>query len=51
MGSILVVDDDATLHEMELRYMRQVRAAARILGIDRRSLYRKLEAPPPEPTS
>ena len=42
-----------TLHEMERRYVRQVLAsvnnnkthAARILGIDRRSLYRRLETP------
>jgi transcriptional regulator with PAS, ATPase and Fis domain len=42
-----------TLAEMELRYVRQVLAAvggnkthaARALGIDRRSLYRRLETP------
>src|ERR1044071_9958905 len=42
-----------TLHEMERRYVRQVLTAvggnkthaARILGIDRRSLYRRLEEP------
>ena len=42
-----------TLDEMERRYVRQVLAsvsgnkthAARVLGIDRRSLYRRLEAP------
>nr|MBA3538174.1 hypothetical protein [Deltaproteobacteria bacterium] len=42
-----------TLDEMERRYVRQVLAAvggnkthaARILGIDRRSLYRRLEEP------
>jgi Bacterial regulatory protein, Fis family len=42
-----------TLHEMERRYVRQVlnavggnkTHAARILGIDRRSLYRRLEEP------
>ncbi|HEY4177881.1 MAG TPA: sigma-54 dependent transcriptional regulator [Kofleriaceae bacterium] len=42
-----------TLEEMERRYVRQVLAgvkgnkthAARVLGIDRRSLYRRLEAP------
>jgi DNA-binding NtrC family response regulator len=41
-----------TLDEMERRYVRQVLAsvngnkthAARVLGIDRRSLYRRLEA-------
>jgi two-component system response regulator HydG len=55
-----------TLDEMERRYVRQVLGAvggnkthaARILGIDRRSLYRRLEpgqqptdegGPPPEP--
>ncbi|MBL9013647.1 MAG: sigma-54-dependent Fis family transcriptional regulator [Myxococcales bacterium] len=45
-----------TLDEMERRYVRQVLAsvggnkthAARVLGIDRRSLYRRLEAPPAE---
>jgi two-component system response regulator HydG len=43
-----------TLDEMERRYVRQVLAsvsgnkthAARVLGIDRRSLYRRLETPP-----
>jgi two-component system response regulator HydG len=53
----LAPDQLVTLHEMELRYMRQVLArvngnksqAARILGIDRRSLYRKLEVAPQEP--
>jgi two-component system response regulator HydG len=43
-----------TLDEMERRYVRQVLAsvngnktqAARVLGIDRRSLYRRLESPP-----
>jgi len=55
-----------TMEEMERRYVRQVLEAvrgnkthaARILGIDRRSLYRRLESPydashavvPPEPT-
>ena len=42
-----------TVDEMERRYVRQVLAsvngnkthAARVLGIDRRSLYRRLEAP------
>jgi DNA-binding NtrC family response regulator len=42
-----------TLHELERRYVRQVLAsvkgnkthAARVLGIDRRSLYRRLETP------
>ena len=42
-----------TLDEMERRYVRQVLAsvnnnkthAARVLGIDRRSLYRRLETP------
>src|SRR3954465_3007478 len=42
-----------TFHEMERRYVRQVlparggnkTPAARILGIDRRSLYRRLEEP------
>jgi two-component system, NtrC family, response regulator AtoC len=50
----LVPDQLVTLQEMELRYVRQVLArvngnksqAARILGIDRRSLYRKLEGAP-----
>ena len=45
-----------TLDEMERRYVRQVLAsvggnkthAARVLGIDRRSLYRRLEAPQAE---
>ncbi|MBA3391636.1 MAG: sigma-54-dependent Fis family transcriptional regulator [Deltaproteobacteria bacterium] len=44
-----------TLDEMERRYVRQVLEslggnkthAARVLGIDRRSLYRRLETPPP----
>jgi DNA-binding NtrC family response regulator len=44
---------------MERRYVRQVLAsvrgnkthAARILGIDRRSLYRRLEDPTPNQTS
>jgi two-component system response regulator HydG len=44
-----------TLDEMERRYVRQVldsvsgnkTHAARVLGIDRRSLYRRLETPPP----
>jgi transcriptional regulator with PAS, ATPase and Fis domain len=44
-----------TLDEMERRYVRQVLAsvngnkthAARVLGIDRRSLYRRLEASAP----
>ena len=53
-----------TLDEMERRYVRQVlnavggnkTHAARILGIDRRSLYRRLEEPrheskPPDPSS
>jgi len=47
-----------TLDEMERRYVRQVLAsvngnkthAARVLGIDRRSLYRRLEAPLPPTT-
>jgi two-component system, NtrC family, response regulator AtoC len=46
-----------TLDEMERRYVRQVLAsvngnktqAARVLGIDRRSLYRRLEAPMSSP--
>jgi two-component system response regulator AtoC len=46
-----------TLDEMERRYVRQVLTsvkgnkthAARVLGIDRRSLYRRLEAPEPQP--
>ncbi|CAN5911884.1 sigma-54 dependent transcriptional regulator [soil metagenome] len=46
--------DLITLDEMERRYVRQVldsvrgnkTHAARVLGIDRRSLYRRLEAPP-----
>jgi two-component system response regulator HydG len=46
-------DQLITLDEMERRYVRQVLAsvngnkshAARVLGIDRRSLYRRLEAP------
>ena len=46
-----------TLDEMERRYVRQVLAsvngnkthAARVLGIDRRSLYRRLEAPSATP--
>jgi DNA-binding NtrC family response regulator len=46
-----------TLDEMERRYVRQVLAsvsgnkthAARVLGIDRRSLYRRLEAPTSPP--
>jgi len=48
-----------TLEEMERRYVRQVLAsvngnkthAARVLGIDRRSLYRRLEAPPATATT
>ena len=48
-----------TLDEMERRYVRQVLAsvngnkthAARVLGIDRRSLYRRLEAPTARPSS
>ena len=44
-----------TLDEMQVRYVRQVLAAvggnktqaAHILGIDRRSIYRRLEPPPP----
>src|SRR6185436_419742 len=47
-----------TLDEMERRYVRQVLAsvngnkthAARVLGIDRRSLYRRLEAPTAPPS-
>jgi two-component system, NtrC family, response regulator AtoC len=47
-----------TLDEMERRYVRQVLAsvngnktqAARVLGIDRRSLYRRLEAPASPPS-
>ncbi|MBA3452828.1 MAG: sigma-54-dependent Fis family transcriptional regulator [Deltaproteobacteria bacterium] len=46
-----------TLDEMERRYVRHVLSsvngnkthAARVLGIDRRSLYRRLEAPVPRP--
>nr|MBA3499665.1 sigma-54-dependent Fis family transcriptional regulator [Deltaproteobacteria bacterium] len=46
-----------TLEEMERRYVRQVLTsvngnkthAARVLGIDRRSLYRRLETPPGSP--
>jgi DNA-binding NtrC family response regulator len=46
-----------TLDEMERRYVRQVlhsvqgnkTHAARVLGIDRRSLYRRLESPRPTP--
>jgi two-component system, NtrC family, response regulator AtoC len=48
-----------TLDEMERRYVRQVLAsvngnkthAARVLGIDRRSLYRRLEVPTSPPSS
>jgi DNA-binding NtrC family response regulator len=48
-----------TLDEMERRYVRQVLAsvngnkthAARVLGIDRRSLYRRLEVPQSAPTN
>jgi two-component system, NtrC family, response regulator AtoC len=51
--------DLITLDEMERRYVHQVLAsvrgnkthAARVLGIDRRSLYRRLEAPTTEPTT
>jgi two-component system response regulator HydG len=59
-----VPDQLITLDEMERRYVRQVLAsvngnkthAARVLGIDRRSLYRRLETPgastePTEPSS
>jgi DNA-binding NtrC family response regulator len=47
----------STIDEMTRRYVRQVMTAthgnkthaARVLGIDRRSLYRRLESPRPEP--
>ena len=61
--SKIIIDASAqehiTLDQMERRYVRQVLAAvggnkthaARVLGIDRRSLYRRLEEPQtPEPT-
>ncbi len=58
-ASIVIATDSpselVTLHEMERRYARKVleavggnkAQAARVLGIDRRSLYRRLEAPRP----
>lgn len=53
MGPTGSPDAMITMEEMERRYVRQVLAsvggnkthAARILGIDRRSLYRRLESP------
>ena len=53
--STAVPGDMITLDEMERRYVRQALAsvngnkthAARVLGIDRRSLYRRLEVPAP----
>jgi len=61
---VVLPDELITIGEMEQRYIRQVLAvangnksrAARILGLDRRSLYRRLEgsaatSPPPEQVS
>jgi two-component system response regulator HydG len=56
---ITSVGEMITLEEMERRYVRQVLGslggnkthAARVLGIDRRSLYRRLESPPVNTTS